>query len=162
LSGRGAVRADRADRCAWISARGSWPQRAFYGNQFGNTFPMFLHYGVRLGVPEVGGPIDPLNEAHNLIMSVFGGVSKGERNLVRIRVRAGMAALAECEGRLLGGRPPYGYLLADAGAAPQPSESRRRQAAAPGSRSTSRPQRSSGGSSPSSWPASPAAPSRLA
>ena len=50
------------------------PQRAFYGNQFGNTFPVFAHYGVPLWVPEVGGPIDPDNEAHDLIMSVFGGV----------------------------------------------------------------------------------------
>lgn len=30
------------------------PQRAFYGNQFGNTFPIFAHYGVPLWVPEVG------------------------------------------------------------------------------------------------------------
>jgi site-specific DNA recombinase len=53
------------------------PQRAFYGSQFGNTFPLFAHYGVQLWVPEVGGPIDPDNEAHDLIMSMFGGVSKG-------------------------------------------------------------------------------------
>lgn len=32
------------------------PQRAFYGNQFGLTFPIFTHYGVQLWVPEVGGP----------------------------------------------------------------------------------------------------------
>jgi hypothetical protein len=40
-----------------------------------------------LNIPEVGGPIDPDNEAHDLIMSVFGGVSKGERNRIKIRVR---------------------------------------------------------------------------
>ena len=68
------------------------PQRAFYGNQFGNTFPVFAHYGVPLWVPEVGGPIDPDNEAHDLIMSVFGGVSKGERNRIKIRVSTAMAA----------------------------------------------------------------------
>ena len=56
------------------------PQREFYGNQFGNTFPLFVHYDVPLWIPEVGGPIDPNNEAHDLIMSVFGGMSKGERN----------------------------------------------------------------------------------
>lgn len=98
------------------------PQRAFYGNQFGNTFPLFAHYGVPLWVPEVGGPIDPENEAHDLIMSVFGGVSKGERNRIRIRVRTAMAAQAQIEGRFLGGRPPYGYTLADAGPHPNPAK----------------------------------------
>ena len=98
------------------------PQRAFYGNQFGNTFPLFTHYHVPLWVPEVGGPIDPDNEAHDLIMSVFGGVSKGERNRIKIRVRAAMAAQAKLEGRYLGGRPPYGYRLIDAGPHPNPAK----------------------------------------
>jgi len=100
----------------------SEPQRAFYGNQFGNTFPLFAHYRVPLWVPEVGGPIDPDNEAHDLIMSVFGGVSKGERNRIRIRVRTAMAAQAQLEGRYLGGRPPYGYRLTDAGPHPNPAK----------------------------------------
>lgn len=73
-------------------------------------------------MPEVGGPIDPGNEAHDLVMSVFGGMSKGERNRVRVRVRSAMAAQAEIEGRFLGGRPPYGYLLADAGPHPNPAK----------------------------------------
>jgi site-specific DNA recombinase len=98
------------------------PQRAFYGNQFGNTFPLFEHYGVPVWVPEVGGPIDPENEAHDLIMSVFGGVSKGERNRIKIRVRAAMAAQAQLEGRYLGGRPPYGYKLIDIGPHPNPAK----------------------------------------
>ncbi|MDE1674616.1 recombinase family protein [Nocardia gipuzkoensis] len=98
------------------------PQRAFYGNQFGLTFPVFVHYGVQLWVPEVGGPIDPDSEAHDLIMSVFGGMSKGERNRIKIRVRAAMAAQAQVEGRYLGGRLPYGYRLADAGPHPNPGK----------------------------------------
>ena len=98
------------------------PQRAFYGNQFGNAYPLFAHYGIPLWVPEVGGPIDPDNEAHDLIMSVFGGVSKGERNRIRIRVRAAMATQAQIEGRYLGGRPPYGYLLIDTGPHPNPAK----------------------------------------
>ncbi|MCX4978537.1 recombinase family protein [Streptomyces sp. NBC_00620] len=98
------------------------PQRAFYGNQFGLTFPVFAHYGVQLWVPEAGGPIDPESEAHDLVMSVFGGMSKGERNRIKIRVRSAMAAQAKIEGRFLGGRPPYGYRLVDAGPHPNPSK----------------------------------------
>ncbi|HKT05282.1 MAG TPA: recombinase family protein [Rugosimonospora sp.] len=98
------------------------PQRAFYGNQYGLTMPVFTHYGVQLWVPEVGGPIDPDSEAHDLIMSVFGGMSKGERSRVKIRVRTAMQAQAKIEGRFLGGRPPYGYRLADAGPHPNPGK----------------------------------------
>jgi DNA invertase Pin-like site-specific DNA recombinase len=98
------------------------PQRAFYGNQYGLTMPLFTHYGVGLWVPEVGGPIDPDSEAHDLIMSVFGGMSKGERNRIKIRVRSAMSSQAKIEGRFLGGRPPYGYLLADAGPHPNPGK----------------------------------------
>ncbi|WP_198320538.1 recombinase family protein [Actinosynnema pretiosum] len=60
------------------------------------------------------------SEAPDLVMSVFGGMSKGERNRVPIRVRSAMAAQASVEGRFLGGRPPYGYLIADAGPHPNP------------------------------------------
>ncbi|MEV5303370.1 recombinase family protein [Amycolatopsis methanolica] len=98
------------------------PQRAFYGNQYGLTFPVFIHYGVELWVPEVGGAVDPESEAHDLVMSVFGGMSKGERNRIKIRVRSAMAAQAAVEGRFLGGRPPYGYRLADAGPHPNPAK----------------------------------------
>src|SRR5512140_424210 len=75
------------------------PQRAFYGNQFGLTFPVFVHYGVDLWVPEVGGVIDPGSEAHDLVMTLFGGMSKGERNRIKIRVRTAMATQASLEGR---------------------------------------------------------------
>jgi DNA invertase Pin-like site-specific DNA recombinase len=98
------------------------PQRAFYGNQFGLTFPVFEHYGVALWVPEVGGAVDPGSDAHELVMSLYGGMSKGERNRIKIRVRSAMAAQAAMEGRFLGGRPPYGYRLADAGPHPNPSK----------------------------------------
>ncbi len=82
------------------------PQRAFYGNQFGLTFPVFTHYGVGLWVPEVGGAVDPGSEAHDLVMTLFGGMSKGERTRIKTRVRSAMSAQAAIEGRFLGGRPP--------------------------------------------------------
>ncbi len=97
------------------------PQRAFYGNQFGLTFPVFTHYGVGLWVPEVGGAVDPGSEAHDLVMSLYGGMSKGERNRIKVRVRSAMSSQA-LEGRFLGGRPPYGYRLGDLGPHPNPSK----------------------------------------
>ncbi|RZB19236.1 hypothetical protein StrepF001_10140 [Streptomyces sp. F001] len=35
-------------------------QRAFYGARFGNDFPLFVHDGVPLWVPEVGGAMEGL------------------------------------------------------------------------------------------------------
>jgi site-specific DNA recombinase len=104
------------------------PQRAFYGNQFGLTFPVFTHYGVQLWVPEVGGPIDPGSEAHDMVMMLFGGMSKAERTRVQLRTKAAMQELAASTDRFLGGRPPYGYQLVDAGPHPNPGR------AAPGQR----------------------------
>ena len=91
------------------------PQRAFYGNQFSLTFPVLTYYGVELWVPGVGGRVDPGSEAHELVMTLFGGMSKGERSRVKLRTRAAMHELAKTATHHLGGRPPYGYQLIDAG-----------------------------------------------
>ena len=99
------------------------PQRAFSGSQYSLTYPLFVHHGVQLWVPEVGGPVDPESEAHDMLMTLFGGMSKGERNRIRTRVRTAMSTQAK-EGRFLGGRPPYGYLLADDGEHPNPEKAR--------------------------------------
>jgi hypothetical protein len=56
-----------------------------------------------------------------LLMSLFGGLAKAERNRIRHRVRAAMAAHASA-GRWLGGRPPFGYRFADAGPHPNPEK----------------------------------------
>jgi len=98
------------------------PARAFSGHQYALTFPVFVHYGVELWVPEVGGRVDPDSEAHDMMMSLFGGMSKAERSRIKVRVRSAMASQAATEGRFLGGRPPYGYQLADAGPHPNPSK----------------------------------------
>ena len=129
------------------------PQRAFYGNQFGLTFPLFEHLGVQLWVPEVGGAVDPGSDAHDLVMSLHGGMSKGERNRIKIRVRSAMAAQAATEGRFLGGRPPYGYRLADAGPHPNPGKAADGKRLHTGSNPTRSPRRSSSGFTTSISPA---------
>lgn len=89
------------------------PQRAFHGNQFGLVFPLFVNRRVNLWVPEVGGPIDPESEAHDMMMTMFASMGKAERKRIQVRVRTSMEALTATEGRYLGGRPPYGYELVD-------------------------------------------------
>jgi site-specific DNA recombinase len=59
-------------------------------------------------------------------MSVFGGMSKGERNRIKIRVKAAMGAQIKDGGRFLGGHPPYGYLIADSSPHPNPARWRSR------------------------------------
>jgi hypothetical protein len=55
-------------------------------------------------------------------MSLYGGMSKGERARIKTRVCSAMAAQAAVEGRFLGGRPPYGYELVDVGLHPNPAK----------------------------------------
>ena len=80
--------------------------------------PLFEHYGVGLWMPEVGGRVDWHAEDHERTMLALGLSSKREITRTRIRVRTAMAAQTREEGRYLGGRPPYGYRLADAGPHP--------------------------------------------
>jgi site-specific DNA recombinase len=80
--------------------------------------PLFEHYGVQLWMPEVGGRVDWRAEDHEQTMLVLGVSSKREITRTRIRVRTAMAAQTREQGRYLGGRPPYGYRLADAGPHP--------------------------------------------
>ncbi|GAB3960041.1 recombinase family protein [Actinoallomurus acanthiterrae] len=93
-------------------------ERAFYGNQFSLMAPLFEHYGVQLWMPEAGGRIDFAAEDHEQLMIGLGIQSKREIARTRIRVRAAMATQAREQGRYLGGRPPYGYRLVDAGPHP--------------------------------------------
>ena len=93
-------------------------ERAFCGSQFASMAPLFEHYGVQLWMPEVGGRVDFGAEDHEQTMMALGLQSKREITRTRIRVRTAMAAQTREQGRYLGGRPPYGYRLADAGPHP--------------------------------------------
>jgi site-specific DNA recombinase len=93
-------------------------ERAFYGSQYAAMAPLFEHYGVQLWMPEAGGRVDFASEHDERAMTVLGLSSKREVTRTSIRVRAAMAAQTREQGRYLGGRPPYGYRLADAGPHP--------------------------------------------
>ena len=93
-------------------------ERAFYGSQYAAMAPLFEHYGVQLWMPETGGRVDYASEHDEKTMTVLGLSSKREITRTSIRVRTAMAAQTREQGRYLGGRPPYGYRLADAGQHP--------------------------------------------
>jgi site-specific DNA recombinase len=93
-------------------------ERAFYGSQYAAMAPLFVHYGVQLWMPEAGGRVDFASEHDEETMTHLGLSSKREVTRTSIRVRAAMAVQVREQGRYLGGRPPYGYRLADAGPHP--------------------------------------------
>jgi site-specific DNA recombinase len=93
-------------------------ERAFCGGQYASMAPLFEHYGIQLWTPEVGGRIDFHADDHEETMLALGLQSKREIARTRIRVRTAMATQTREQGRYLGGRPPYGYRLADAGPHP--------------------------------------------
>jgi DNA invertase Pin-like site-specific DNA recombinase len=126
-------------------------ERAFYGSQYAAMAPLFEHYSVQLWMPETGGRVDYQCEHDEKTMTVLGLSSKREITRTSIRVRTAMAAQTREQGRYLGGRPPYGYRLAD------PVRIRTRRTPRGGGALTGwTPTRgrhmSCGGSSPSGWP----------
>jgi site-specific DNA recombinase len=125
-------------------------ERAFYASQHASMAPLFEHYGVGLWMPEVGGRVAWHAEDHEQMMLALGLSSKQEITRTRIRVRTAMAAQTP-EGRYLGGRPPYGYRLADTGRT-RTRRTRRGDAGRTGWNPTLPQRRSSGGCSRSGWP----------
>jgi len=97
-------------------------ERAFYGAQYSLMAPLFEHYGVQLWTPEAAGRVDFQAGPDEQLMLALGWQSKREITRTRIRVRAAMAAQTREQGRYLGGRPPFGYQLADAGPHAGPGE----------------------------------------
>ena len=93
-------------------------ERAFYGSQYGLMAPLFEHYRVQLWMPEAGGRVDYRSEHDERTMTGLGLSSKREVIRTSIRVRTAMAVQTREQGRYLGGRPPYGYRLGDAGPHP--------------------------------------------
>lgn len=95
-------------------------ERAFSGNQFATLAPLLDAHGIRLWLPEAFGPVDMNEPAHRALMMMLGAQSRREVLRARHRVLAAMRVQVCEQGRYLGGRPPYGYRLVDAG--PHPNQ----------------------------------------
>jgi site-specific DNA recombinase len=97
------------------------PQRAFSGTQFEGNLVSVRPLRRRVVDPRTGGAVDINNDGHYMALSNYGTMSRAERNRTRLRVANAVRAHAQA-GRWLGGRPPYGYLIADLGPHSHPSK----------------------------------------
>jgi DNA invertase Pin-like site-specific DNA recombinase len=92
--------------------------RAFTSTQLLRLSPVLLAQGVRVWLPEFDGPVDLTDPSHRALIMQLGERSRREVSRARYRTTAAMQAQARDQGRYLGGRPPYGYRLVDAGPHP--------------------------------------------
>jgi DNA invertase Pin-like site-specific DNA recombinase len=99
-------------------------ERAFYGPQYEQMAPIFAKHGVRIWVPDVGGPVDPAIGSLEELMALLGILSKREIVRARIRTMTSMTILTEKQGRFLGGRAPFGYRLVPIKPHPNPTHAR--------------------------------------
>ncbi|HEU5024098.1 MAG TPA: recombinase family protein [Spirillospora sp.] len=99
-------------------------ERAFQADQLDELLPWLRRHGVRVWLPEAAGPIEAGNPMHRALMTVLGAQSKREVVRARHRVLAAMRVQAARQGRYMGGRPPYGYRLVDAGPHPNQAHAR--------------------------------------
>jgi len=93
-------------------------ERAFTDRQFEFVARILRSFGVGVWLPEVGGPVELDDPTHRVLMSVLAAQSQREVVRARHRTLAAMTAQTVEQGRFLGGRPPYGYRLVDAGPHP--------------------------------------------
>jgi DNA invertase Pin-like site-specific DNA recombinase len=93
-------------------------ERTFYADQFQDVVARLAAVGVQVWLPEAGGPVEPNSPVHQALLVLLGAQAQREVARARHRVIAAMSAQARWQGRILGGRPPYGYRLADAGPHP--------------------------------------------
>ncbi|MGC5021362.1 recombinase family protein [Micromonospora sp. DT47] len=92
--------------------------RAFSGSQLSRLAETLRHHGVEMWIPETDGPVDFDDVTHKALMMMLGAQARREVQRARFRTTMAMQAQAREQGRYLGGRPPYGYRLVDAGPHP--------------------------------------------
>lgn len=93
-------------------------ERAFCGSQLLRLMPLLERHGVQLWLPELDGPFRTTDVEHRATIRALGAYSRREILRARFRTSSAMHAHARLQGRNLGGRPPYGYRLVDAGPHP--------------------------------------------
>jgi DNA invertase Pin-like site-specific DNA recombinase len=96
-------------------------ERAFAGQQALHIIPQLQAHGVTVWLPEAGGPVDLDDPTHRALIMLLGHQSEREILRARMRTSNAMGMQARDQGRHLGGRPPYGYRLIDAGPHPKPT-----------------------------------------
>jgi site-specific DNA recombinase len=94
-------------------------ERAFAGGQAQVVIALLAEFGVQGWLPEARGPLDLARPEHQALLLMLGHQSEREVLRNRFRTTAAMAAQIKEQGRNLGGRPPYGYRLVDAGPHPK-------------------------------------------
>jgi DNA invertase Pin-like site-specific DNA recombinase len=99
-------------------------ERAFSGDQLLNLIPLLDTNGVQLWLPETNGRVDLHSPTHQAVMMLLGAQSQREVLRSRFRTTAAMQAQVRDQGRYMGGRPPYGYRLVDAGPHPNAAHAR--------------------------------------
>jgi DNA invertase Pin-like site-specific DNA recombinase len=92
--------------------------RAFHGGQAACLAPLLREHDVSLWLPEVDGSVDLDSPIHQALLLMLGAQAKQEVQRAWFRTTAAMQAQAREQGRHLGGRPPYGYRIVDAGPHP--------------------------------------------
>lgn len=93
-------------------------ERAFAAGQAETVIAQLNAYGVQVWLPEARGPVDLSQPEHRALLKMLGHQSEREVLRNRSRTTAAMAAQVREQGRMQGGRPPYGYQLVDAGPHP--------------------------------------------
>ncbi|GAA2903129.1 putative recombinase [Actinoplanes cyaneus] len=93
-------------------------ERAFAGGTALTVIEILRGLGVQMWLPEARGPIDLAEPDHRALLLMLGHQSEREVLRNRSRTSAAMAAQVREQGRHIGGRPPYGYQLVDAGPHP--------------------------------------------
>ncbi|WP_239121128.1 hypothetical protein [Planomonospora parontospora] len=99
-------------------------ERGFFADQLNELLPWLEDRGDRCGCLRQPGPVESGSPMHQALMTVLGAHSQQEVVRAHHRVLAAMRMQAAEQGRYMGGRPPYGYRLVDAGPHPNRGHAR--------------------------------------